>query len=102
MHRVLKPGGRLLALDFGKPDNALLRWVYFSYLRVLVPVLGAMVCGNRDAYGYILESLLHYPAQRGVDAALRELGFARVRMINLLGGIMSINYGEKADSNRAG
>jgi demethylmenaquinone methyltransferase/2-methoxy-6-polyprenyl-1,4-benzoquinol methylase len=102
MHRVLKPGGRLLALDFGKPDNSLLRWVYFSYLRFLVPVLGAMVCGNPAAYAYILESLLHFPAQRGVDARMRELGLSRVRIINLLGGIMSINYGKKSDSNRAG
>jgi demethylmenaquinone methyltransferase/2-methoxy-6-polyprenyl-1,4-benzoquinol methylase len=100
MHRVLKPGGRLLALDFGKPDNSLLRGVYFSYLRFLVPVLGAMVCGNPAAYSYILESLLHYPAQRGVDATMRELGLARVRIINLLGGIMSINYGEKSGPNR--
>jgi len=96
MQRVLKPGGRLLALDFGKPDNALLRWVYFSYLRFLVPTLGAIVCRNPAAYAYILESLRHYPAQRGVDAELRGLGFVHVRIVNLLGGIMSINYGEKA------
>lgn len=95
MNRVLKPGGRLLVLDFGKPDNPLLRRVYFSYLRFLVPVLGAIVCGNPAAYAYILESLLHYPAQRGVDARMGELGLARVRIHNLFGGIMSINYGEK-------
>jgi demethylmenaquinone methyltransferase / 2-methoxy-6-polyprenyl-1,4-benzoquinol methylase len=95
MVRVAKPGGRLLVLDFGKPDNALLRAVYFSYLKLCVPVLGLVFCRNAGAYAYILESLMHYPAQRGVEAKMRELGLVNVRIENLLGGAMSINYGEK-------
>jgi demethylmenaquinone methyltransferase / 2-methoxy-6-polyprenyl-1,4-benzoquinol methylase len=95
MRRVARPGGRLLVLDFGKPDNALWRGVYFSYLRLFVPLLGLVFCGSADAYAYILESLKHYPAQQGVAAKMRELGLANVRVINLLGGVMSINYAEK-------
>jgi ubiquinone/menaquinone biosynthesis methyltransferase len=95
MHRVAKPGGRLLVLDFGKPDNRLWRALYFGYLRLFVPVLGKVFCGNAAAYAYILESLQHYPAQRGVAARMGELGLANVRIIHLLGGVMSINYGEK-------
>jgi demethylmenaquinone methyltransferase/2-methoxy-6-polyprenyl-1,4-benzoquinol methylase len=54
--RVLRPGGRLLILDFGKPDNAVWRSVYFGYLRVVVPLFGLLFCGDYQAYAYILES----------------------------------------------
>ena len=96
MERVAKPGGRLLVLDFGKPDNALWRTVYFGYLRFFVPLMGLVFCGNPAAYAYILESLKHYPAQRGVAEKMIALGLKNVRILNLLGGIMSINTAEKA------
>jgi demethylmenaquinone methyltransferase/2-methoxy-6-polyprenyl-1,4-benzoquinol methylase len=95
MRRVARPGGRLLALDFGKPDQALWRGLYFGYLRVFVPWLGRVFCGNAGAYAYILESLKHYPAQHGVTAKMRDLGLANVRLVNFLGGVMTINYGER-------
>ena len=95
MQRVAKPGGRLLVLDFGKPDNTLWRALYFGYLRFFVPVLGRVFCGNPAAYAYILESLQHYPAQRGVAERMRGLGLKNVRIINFLGGMMSINAAEK-------
>ena len=95
MLRVAKPGGRVLVLDFGKPDNAVWRACYFTYLRLCVPVLGLLFCRNAAAYAYILESLKHYPAQNGVAAKMRALGMTNVRIVNLLGGVMSINYGEK-------
>lgn len=93
--RVLKPGGRLLVLDFGKPSNPVWRGAYFAYLRWAVPVLGRCFAGSADAYSYILESLRHYPAQEGVALLLNELGSRNGRVVNLLGGIMSINYAEK-------
>ena len=95
MARVAKPGGRLVVLEFGKPDNAMWRAVYFGYLKICVPVFGLVFCRNAGAYGYILESLKHYPAQRAVAAKMRDLGLVNVRIENLLGGAMSINYGEK-------
>jgi demethylmenaquinone methyltransferase/2-methoxy-6-polyprenyl-1,4-benzoquinol methylase len=95
MQRVAAPGGRLVVLDFGKPDNALRRGLYFGYLRLFVPWLGRIFCGNAGAYAYILESLKHYPAQHAVAAKMRDLGLVNVRIVGLLGGAMSINYGEK-------
>jgi len=95
MTRVARPGARLVVLDFGKPPNRLWRALYFGYLRCFVPVLGLLVVRSASAYGYILESLKHYPAQQGVEAAMRELELVQVRVVNLLGGVMSINYGEK-------
>jgi demethylmenaquinone methyltransferase/2-methoxy-6-polyprenyl-1,4-benzoquinol methylase len=102
MQRVANPGGRLLVLEFGKPDNALWRGLYFGYLKLFVPCLGRIFCGNASAYAYILESLKHYPAQHGVGAKMRELGLANVKVVSLLGGVMSINYGEKRSRETAG
>ncbi len=96
MQRILRPGGRVMILDFGKPANALWRAIYFAYLRMVIPVLGWIFVGDSAAYSYILESLKHYPAQLGVAAGMRELGLVNVRIVSLLGGAMSINYGEKA------
>jgi demethylmenaquinone methyltransferase/2-methoxy-6-polyprenyl-1,4-benzoquinol methylase len=95
MARVAKPGGRLLVLDFGKPENPLWRNIYFGYLRLFVPLLGLVVSGSASAYSYILESLKHYPAQKGVAATMDELGLKDVRIVNFLGGVMTINYGRK-------
>jgi len=95
MLRVARPGGRLVVLDFGKPPNALWRSIYFTHLKMNVPLLGWLFCGNADAYAYILESLKHYPAQVGVVAKMREWNLSNVRVFNLLGGAMAINYGEK-------
>lgn len=95
MFRVAKPGARLVVLDFGKPANWLWRKIYFAHLRCSVPLIGLLFCGNAAAYAYILESLKHYPAQLAVAEKMRALKLQNVRVINLLGGAMAINYGEK-------
>jgi len=96
MHRVAKPGGRLLVLDFGRPDNPIWRAAYFAYLRVIVPVYGKLFYKNWSAYAYILESLKNYPAQRGVERGMNDLECRDVEVINFFGGAMSINFGVKA------
>jgi demethylmenaquinone methyltransferase/2-methoxy-6-polyprenyl-1,4-benzoquinol methylase len=95
MFRVARPGARLIVLDFGKPPNALWRKIYFTHLKISVPLIGWLFCGNAQAYAYILESLTHYPAQQAVAEKMRALKLANVRVINLLGGAMAINYAEK-------
>ncbi|MBI3415216.1 MAG: ubiquinone/menaquinone biosynthesis methyltransferase [Verrucomicrobia bacterium] len=95
LHRVTRPGGRILALDFGKPTNALWRACYFGYLRWIIPALGKMFCGDAQTHAYILESLQHYPGQHAVAELMRRLHLTNVQIVNLLGGAMSINYGEK-------
>jgi len=95
MARVARPGARLIVLDFGKPANALWRSLYFTHLKMSVPLMGWLFCGDALAYAYILESLKHYPAQLAVAEKMRALKLENVRVINLLGGAMAINYGEK-------
>jgi demethylmenaquinone methyltransferase/2-methoxy-6-polyprenyl-1,4-benzoquinol methylase len=94
MQRVARPGARLIVLDFGKPPNAAWRAIYFAHLKMSVPLIGLLFCGNASAYGYILESLKHYPAQLAVAEKMRALKLTNVRVLNLLGGAMAINYGE--------
>ncbi len=95
MWRVAKPGGRLLVLEFGKPPNALWRALYFGYLRGAVPIFGRLFCNNAPAYAYIYESLQHYAGQEGVRDYMGQLGCREARVINLIGGAMSINLGVK-------
>lgn len=95
MVRVSRPGARIVTLDFGKPANALWRSLYFTHLRCSVPLVGLLFCGRADAYAYIFESLKHYPAQWGVAEKMRELKLTNVRIINLVGGAMAINFAEK-------
>jgi demethylmenaquinone methyltransferase/2-methoxy-6-polyprenyl-1,4-benzoquinol methylase len=96
MWRAARPGARLIVLDFGKPANALWRGLYFAHLKMSVPLMGWLFCGDASAYAYILESLKHYPAQLAVAEKMRALKLENVRVINLLGGAMAINCGEKS------
>src|ERR1051325_454197 len=99
MHRVAKVSGRLLVLEFVRPENAVWRSLYFFYLRSFVPLFGKLFCGDAATHAYILESLEHYPAQRGVAERMQRLGCRDVRIVNLAGGAMSINYGVKAENS---
>jgi demethylmenaquinone methyltransferase/2-methoxy-6-polyprenyl-1,4-benzoquinol methylase len=95
MMRVVKPGGRIVVLEFGKPANVLWQKLYFTHLKCSVPLIGLLFCGNPQAYAYILESLKHYPAQRAVAEKMRELGLKDVQIVDFVGGAMAINFGRK-------
>ncbi|HXT12237.1 MAG TPA: bifunctional demethylmenaquinone methyltransferase/2-methoxy-6-polyprenyl-1,4-benzoquinol methylase UbiE [Candidatus Angelobacter sp.] len=95
MLRVAKPGGQILALEFGKPENPLWRTFYFTYLKCFLPIFGKVFCGNSAAYAYVLESLKNYPAQQAVAAKMRDLGWQNIRVLNILGGTMTIHHAEK-------
>lgn len=95
MRRVLRPGGRLLVLDFGMPGNPVVRALYLAYLQLAVPLYGWVFAGSPAAYAYILESLRHYPGQAGVADLMRRQGFAHVEVVNRLGGAMAIHRAER-------
>lgn len=89
--RVLKPGGRLLSLDFNRPESAAIRRVFLGYLTVIGSMLGWLLHRNPDTYRYIPESIRGYPSARGVSELLMARGFGQVRVIRLLGGLMTLH-----------
>jgi len=94
-YRVLRPGGKLLSLDFGKPATAWWRRLFFAHLRFHLPWMGRWSCGDPDAYNYILASLEHYPAQRGVRQLMETVGYRDCGFEEFFGGAMAINFGVK-------
>jgi len=94
MRRVLAPGGRAVVLDFGKPDNWIVGTLYGGFLRTMMPAVGWLFHGDPETYLYIPASLRLFPAQRGVEALMRQAGFSNVRHENRLLGTMGINVGE--------
>ena len=95
IHRVLLPGGRLLSLDFNRPEQPLVRGVYLAYLTIVGSVLGVLLHRDPDTYRYIPESIRGYPGARGVARLLERHGFADVQVVLLLGGLMAIHVARK-------
>lgn len=95
IHRVLKPGGVLLSLDFNRPANPVVRAVYLAYLTVAGSVLGLLLHRDPDTYRYIPESIRHYPGAASVSAMLREQGFTSAEHLPVLGGLMAIHRAGK-------
>jgi demethylmenaquinone methyltransferase / 2-methoxy-6-polyprenyl-1,4-benzoquinol methylase len=94
--RVLKPGGRLLSLDFNRPENAIVRGAYLAYLTIVGSTLGWVLHRDPDTYRYIPESISRYPGARGVADRLAGLGFDHVTVIPLLFGLMSLHLAERS------
>jgi demethylmenaquinone methyltransferase/2-methoxy-6-polyprenyl-1,4-benzoquinol methylase len=95
MHRVLRPGGRLLVLEFSRPDNALVAAAY-GVFQSLWPSVGAAVTGDAHAYKYLVESIEMHPSQKALKLMIADSGFSRVGYENLLNGIVAIHYADKA------
>jgi demethylmenaquinone methyltransferase/2-methoxy-6-polyprenyl-1,4-benzoquinol methylase len=89
--RVLAPGGRLLSLDFDRPQNAIVRAGYLAYLTVVGSLLGFALHGDPDTYRYIPESIRNYPGAQGVARLMERHGFTAVRVLPVLGGLMAIH-----------
>lgn len=95
IHRVLRPGGRLCALDFDRPERAAVRAVYLGFLTIFGSSLGVVLHGDPDTYRYIPASIRRYPGARGVADLMRAAGFADVRHVRVLGGLMAIHVAVK-------
>jgi ubiquinone/menaquinone biosynthesis C-methylase UbiE len=96
--RVLAPDGRLLSLDFNRPGHPVVRAVYLTYLTLVGSVLGLVLHRDPDTYRYIPESIRNYPGAAGVARLLGERGFTDVRVVPLLGGLMTIHLARRVGS----
>jgi demethylmenaquinone methyltransferase/2-methoxy-6-polyprenyl-1,4-benzoquinol methylase len=94
--RVLRPGGRFVALDFNRPANRIVRALYLGYLTVVGSAFGWILHGDADTYRYIAASIRHYPGAEAVVGRLRASGFAEAQWEPVLGGLMAIHRGRKA------
>lgn len=96
MLRVLKPGGRLLVLEFSKPESELLGKAYDGYSFRVLPMMGRLVVGDSDSYQYLAESIRMHPDQETLKQMMEDAGFARVEYHNMTGGIVALHRGIKA------
>jgi demethylmenaquinone methyltransferase/2-methoxy-6-polyprenyl-1,4-benzoquinol methylase len=95
MHRVLKPGGQLLVLEFSTPGAPGLGPLYDAYSFRVLPLLGRVVAGDSGSYRYLAESIRMHPDQATLLAMLDAAGFAQTRYHNLSGGIVALHRGYK-------
>ena len=95
MLRVLKPGGRLLVLEFSKPQNDLLSKAYDTYSFRLLPLMGKLVANDADSYQYLAESIRMHPDQETLKGMMEDAGFDRVEFHNMTGGIVALHKGIK-------
>ncbi len=95
MFRVLKPGGRLLVLEFSHPTNAAFKSVYDLYSFNILPRLGDLVTGDADSYRYLVESIRMHPDQETLKTMMEEVGFERCSYFNQTGGVVAIHRGYK-------
>lgn len=95
MYRVLKPGGRLLVLEFSKPILAPLSKVYDTYSFHVLPRMGQLIAGDSESYRYLAESIRMHPDQETLKAMMDEAGFGNTTYHNLTGGIVALHRGFK-------
>jgi len=93
--RVLRPGGRLMVLEFSRVPNAGLRRLYDLYSFHVIPRMGAAIAGDRDSYQYLVESIRRFPDQEMFLAMIRDAGFANARYRNLTMGVAALHSGWK-------
>ena len=91
LHRVVRPGGRLLILEFSSPQ-LWLRPAHRAYLATVLPILGAVVAGDVASYRYLGDSILAHPAQEKLASAIRQAGWEDVDWLNLTAGVVAIHH----------
>ena len=95
MHRVLKPGGRVLVLEFSKPTSPLLSKVYDAYSFSALPAMGKLITDDAESYRYLAESIRKHPDQESLLEMVEDAGFVDCRYHNMTGGIVAVHRGIK-------
>ncbi len=95
MARVLKPGGRLLVLEFSKTQSPLLTKIYDAYSFHLLPKIGKLIVNDSESYKYLAESIRMHPDQKTLQAMMEQAGLVRCKYYNMTGGVVALHKGIK-------
>ncbi|MEQ9210920.1 MAG: bifunctional demethylmenaquinone methyltransferase/2-methoxy-6-polyprenyl-1,4-benzoquinol methylase UbiE, partial [Pseudomonadales bacterium] len=95
MLRVLKPGGRLLILEFSRPSDDTLAKMYDRYSFNILPKMGQVVTGDAESYRYLAESIRMHPDQETLKSMMQSVGFVQTEYFNMTGGIVALHRGFK-------
>jgi demethylmenaquinone methyltransferase/2-methoxy-6-polyprenyl-1,4-benzoquinol methylase len=95
MHRILRPSGKLLILEFSRPTNPIIKPLYGLYLNRILPAIAGLISGDKEAYQYLASSIAAFYEPEELLALMREAGFATVSRIPLTFGIVSLYIGIK-------
>jgi len=95
IYRILKPGGKLLVLEFSKPVVPGLNTLYDFYSFKILPQMGKAVAGDAESYQYLAESIRMHPDQESLKQMMLDAGFDRVDYVNMTGGIVALHRGYK-------
>lgn len=100
LRRILKPGGVLAILEFSTPPNPFLASAYGFYSRAVLPAVGGVISGSREAYTYLPESVRKFPDAEGLAQQMRDAGFDNVRFERMTAGIVALHMGEVPGERR--
>ncbi len=95
MMRVLKPGGKLVVLEFSKPKQSVVKGFYNLYMRIVTPGIGKLVSKNREAYQYLNDSVQKFPEGNDFITIMNDVGYTATYFTKLTGGICTIYCGSK-------
>ena len=95
MMRVVKPGGRVLCLEFSHVSDPVLKKIYDQFSFKVIPEIGDAITGNKEAYEYLVESIRKFPKQEELKEILEDIGLYKVRFYNLFGGVAALHTGVK-------
>jgi len=95
MQRVLKPGGKLMVLEFSKTDNPLLSSIYDFYSFNILPKLGQVIAGDGDSYQYLAESIRMHPDQETLKSMMQNADLVNCKYQNMTGGVVALHTGIK-------
>lgn len=97
MVRVLRPGGRLVCVEFSQVKNPAFKVLYAAHSRWVMPAIGRWISGHPSAYAYLPESVAQFKTRTELAAMMREAGLSPVRMVDLMFGLVCVHVGIKAD-----
>jgi len=95
MARVVKPGGRVISLEFTQPDNRLFRRLYYVYFFKILPIVGGIISRNKEAYSYLPGSVARFPGKMELKEIMEKAGLEDIEIYPLTGGIAAVHVGVK-------